>query len=67
MTVQQKEKELLDLIARYKFLTGCKDNGLLDLGTYSKILYQLGEENMEHLDEHHNDMRAFFDGVKEGK
>jgi len=51
-----------------------KEKDLLDLVTYSKILYQLGEENMERikyymerLDEHHNDMRSFLDGVKEGK
>jgi hypothetical protein len=43
MTPTKDEKELLDLIARYTFLTHCKDTELLDLGTYSKILYQLSE------------------------
>ena len=60
----RKRKTLLDLIARYTFLTECKDTDLLDLGTYSKILYQLSGEDMERikhyvqrLEEHHNDIR----------
>ena len=70
MPPSPKEKVLLDLIAKYTFLTDCKDTGNLDIVTYSKILYQLGEENMERikyymerLDEHLNDMRAFLDSL----
>jgi hypothetical protein len=70
MAPTKDEKSLLDLIAKYTFLTDCKDTGNLDLVTYSEILYQLGEENMERikyymqrLDEHHNDMRAFLDSL----
>jgi len=73
MTVKQTEKELLDLIAKYTFLTDCKDNGLLDLGIYSNILFRLNTEDMERIkyyiqriDEQHNDMRAFLDNAKEG-
>jgi hypothetical protein len=72
MIMKQQEKELLDLIAKYTFLTNCKDNGLLDLGTYSKALYQLDEEDMERIkyymqrpEEHHNDTSKFMDGIKE--
>jgi hypothetical protein len=70
MAISSEDKELLELIAKYTFLTDCKDTGNLDIVTYSEILYQLGEENMERikyymerLDEHHNDMRAFLDNL----
>ncbi len=53
------------------FLTDCKDTGNLDIVTYSNILYQLGEDNMERikyymerLAEHHGDMREFLDKAK---
>ncbi len=49
MPISSEEKALLDLIARYAFLTHCKDTELIDLGTYSKILYQLSEEDMERI------------------
>ena len=62
---------MLDLIARYTFLTGCKDNGLLDLGIYDKILYQLDEVDMERtkyymerLKEHHDETREILDRVE---
>lgn len=69
MSLNQKEKILLDLIARYQYLTDCKDNGLIDLGTYSKILWEnLSEDDMEcikyymqRLEEHHADTSAFMD------
>ncbi len=65
------EKHPLDLIAKYVFLTDCKDTNLLDLGTYSKILYQLGEDGMERikyymerLEEFHHDTSKFMDDLK---
>ena len=69
MPVSRKEKRLLDLIARYQYLTDCKDNDLIDLGTYSKILWEnLSENDMEHikyymqcLERHHADTSAFMD------
>jgi hypothetical protein len=69
MPVKQEEKVLLDLIARYQYLTDCKDNDLIDLGTYSKILWEnLSEDDMERikyymqrLEMHHADTRAFMD------
>ena len=69
MPVKQEEKVLLDLIARYQHLTDCKDNGLIDLGKYSKILWEnLSEDDMERikyymqrLEEHHADTSKFMD------
>ena len=69
MQVKQEEKALLDLIARYQYLTDCKDNNLIDLGTYSKILWEtLSEDDMERikyfmqrLEEHHADTSSFLD------
>ena len=68
-----EDKQLLDLIARYTFLTQCKDTELLDLGTYSKILWHELSENemekikyyMQRLDEHHNETREFLDNCIE--
>jgi hypothetical protein len=69
MPVKQEEKVLLDLIARYQYLTDCKDNDLIDLGTYSKILWEnLSEDDMERikyymeqLEKRHNDTSKFMD------
>jgi hypothetical protein len=69
MTIKQEEKVLLDLIARYQYLTDCKDNNLIDLGTYSKILWEnLSENDMERikyymqcLERYHADTSAFMD------
>jgi hypothetical protein len=69
MPVKQEEKVLLDLISRYQYLTDCKDNDLIDLGTYSKILWEnLSEDDMERikyymeqLEKHHNDTSKFMD------
>jgi len=70
MDITKAEKDILDLIAKYSFLTDCKDTGLLDLNSYAHIVYRLGERNMElikyymqRLDEHHNDTRAFLDNL----
>ncbi|MFC1876625.1 hypothetical protein ACFL2E_05050 [Thermodesulfobacteriota bacterium] len=70
MAVTKAEKDILDLIAKYSFLTDCKDTGLLDLNSYAQIVYRFGERNMERikyymqrLDEHHNDTRAFLDNL----
>jgi len=68
MPIPEHDKTLLDLIARYTFLADCKDTGLLDLGTYSKILFQLAEDDMERikyymhrLEAYHADTSAFMD------
>ena len=69
MPVKQEEKVLLDLIARYQYLTDCKDNDLIDLGTYSKILWENLYENdmelikyyIEQLEKLHNDTSKFMD------
>ena len=70
MALTKAEKDILDLIAKYSFLTDCKDTGLLDLNSYAHIVYQFGERNMElikyymqRLDEHHNDTRSFLDNL----
>ena len=69
MPIKQEEKVLLDLIAKYQYLTDCKDNDLIDLGTYSKLLWDiLSEDDMERikyymqrLEGHHADTSAFMD------
>jgi len=38
MPIPQEEKDLLQLIAKYTAITTYKDNGIIDLDTYSKIL-----------------------------
>jgi hypothetical protein len=72
MPIPPEEKSLLDLIAKYTFLTHCKDNEQLDPGTYNEILWKLSREEMrrikyymERLNGHYEDMKAFLDGLNE--
>jgi len=39
MSIPANEKSLLDLIARFQYLTEYKDKGIISLATYSNILY----------------------------
>jgi len=47
MPISHKEKELLDLIAKYNFLNQCNATGLLDRDTFDRLVFQMGADNME--------------------
>jgi len=75
MPISQEEKDLMQLLARYTAITTYKDNGIIDLEVYSKLLWDnLNTEEMkrikyymEHLNGHHAEKSEFMDDVVKKK
>ena len=69
MPISSEEKDLLQLVAKYTAITTYKDNGIIDIDTYSKILWDnLSRDEMEriklymeYLNGHHVEMKDFYD------
>lgn len=68
MSLNDAEKELLDLLAKYSFLEQLKHKGVITEESFDKLLHSFGADNLERincylrrLDEYYRDTSAFLD------
>ena len=71
MTLSEEETNVLDVIARYSFLSECRGSGYITEEKYQQIYQSFGLKNkqmvlyyLERLTEHKKDMVAFLDSVQ---
>jgi len=71
MTLTDEETNVLDVIARYSFLSECRESKYISEDKYKQIYQSLGLKNkkmvlyyLERLTEHKKDMVSFLDSVQ---
>ena len=71
MPLSDEETNVLDVIARYSFLSECRESGYITEENYKQIYQSFGLKNkqmvlyyLERLTEHKKDMMGFLDSVQ---
>ena len=71
MSLSEEETSVLDIIARYSFLSECRESGYITEEKYKQIYQSFGLKNkqmvlyyLERLTEHKKDMVSFLDSVQ---
>jgi len=69
--LSDQETNVLEIIARYSFLTECQEKGYIAEDKYKEIVFGFGPKNLEmvnyyieRLDEYFKDMSLYIDNLK---